>query len=144
MCYFARSCFVVECQNGRSFIKSVMYLRFQSSVCRVMSPYFRMSMSIFTMLLVRARLLFPQACSICFRAMQRYSSLCGVCVNARQLRNLSDFMPIGSVHTHSVNMMLFPNMLRNISCACDMLFSWSQFVPSASISSLDSVMSIAS
>ena len=137
------SCFCrTYCVNGQHFMSLTMYSRFQSLSCNTCPPYFKMSMSILTMLFARAPFRLPHIFSICFTALTTCSSLCEVWVNARQFRNGSDSMPIGVVHICSVKTMSLPNISRSRDIASDIHVSWSQLLPRDIISSFLSVMAV--
>ena len=92
------------------------------------------------MLFERALFLLPHSLSICFIALFMYSSLCAVCVKTRQLRNLSDSMLMGAVHSDLLNTMSEPNMSRSFICAVDMQLAWSKLLPSDNMSFFLSVI----
>lgn len=108
------SFFVCNFQKGHSFINSFTYPRVQSLSCSLLSPYSRMSMSIFTIFLSFSSFFLPQIHSISFMLRSTSSSPHEVWVNSMQLRNLSDFMSTGLVHIC---------LLKTISFLANILFS---------------------
>lgn len=63
-----------------------------------------------------------------------------MCVKTRQLRNLSDSMLMGAVHSDLLNTMSEPNMSRSFICAVDMQLAWSKLLPSDNMSFFLSVI----